>query len=193
MIRRFKEFLCSLLLRFWPARNRQLMIRARPIQDPQPHATAGNLRRISRAEQRRNPAMEALREVFAPRHAAEEQVVFTSIRCDGVVVEKSEEWFREGNSMKTVSKRNAVVTCSGEIVSPADIKAKCATCGGFDSHVARCSHPQCGVALCQLHLRTFLNGSTAVVLCERHFQDALRSFDTWAALDRARIQSRHFS
>lgn len=181
MIQRLINFLRSLFWRWFPNRNRQVTV-LRPVQRQSP-AEAGNPRRMPRANQRANPAMEAIREIFAPRHAAEEQVVFTRIRRDGVVVEKSEEWFREGNTMKTVSRRSVVVTCSGEVVSPANIKARCSTCGGFDSHIARCSHPECGVALCRLHQRLFVLSSPPVVLCDRHYREAIAAFDTWTAFD----------
>src|ERR1041385_5186509 len=83
------------------------------------NSAAGNLHHLPRAEQGTNRTMRAMREILSSRHAAEEQLVFTSISQDGVVIEKSEEWFRKRNSMRTVLKRSVVLTCSGEIVSPA--------------------------------------------------------------------------
>jgi hypothetical protein len=95
--------------------------------------------------------------------------------------------------MRTVSKQSVVITCSGAVVRPASIKAQCATCGGFDSQLARCSHPTCGVALCRLHQKLFTLAPSPLIFCDKHFCEATKSFDTWQAYDRKGIQPRRTS
>jgi hypothetical protein len=186
---RIKQVARSLLNRC-PFRRPRAPTGIPQTQVQEQNRATGAWRRIPAQDQRTNPALQALSEIFAPRHAAEDQVQFKTIGPDGTTIEKSEEWFREGNALKTVSKRGFVVTCSGEIVAPENIKVKCSTCGGFDLHIARCSHPQCGVALCRLHQRVFAGASGSAIFCEKHYLAAIESFDTWAAFDRAKT-NRH--
>lgn len=188
MIEKIRQFILSLLGRWRSLRRpQQVIVQQPPGRRQQPDVRPAMLHRIPRPNQRPNPMIRALNEIFAPRHAAEERVVFTTISNEGMVMEKSEEWFREGNSLKTVSKRSVIVSCSGSVLSsPADVKVKCATCGGFDSSLARCAHPECGVALCRLHQKIFNQPSGPVVLCERHYRLAIASYNTWAAFDRTK-------
>jgi hypothetical protein len=187
MIQRLKQFVRLLLERCrFLMRQRRAGVPQRQNQPAQSNIETGTQHRIPRPNRHPNPVLQAFNEIFAPRHAAEEQVLFRPVQPDGTTIEKSEEWFHEGNSLKTVSKRGLVITCSGEIVMPADIKVKCAICGGFDSAIVRCSHPQCGVPLCRLHQRIFASPSGPVVFCEKHYRKAIESFDTWAAFDHAK-------
>lgn len=130
-----------------------------------------------------NPAQYALHETFSPRHAAEEQVAFRPVGQEGIVTQQTEEWFRDGNSMRSRVRHTKVVTVSGEIVTADKIKGRC-WCRGYDDVIARCEW--CGCALCRLHVRTFTGPDGQRILCDRHYHQALNQFNTWDALDRSR-------
>lgn len=119
-----------------------------------------------------------------PRHAAEEHVRFRPIGGEGVLVEQSEEWHRDGATMRTTMKRTLVVTCSGEVTPSSKIKALCSQCGGYTSVLTRCN--ACSKTLCETCARVFNDPRGRLVLCDQHFRMAVESFDTWAARDIAR-------
>jgi hypothetical protein len=130
-----------------------------------------------------NPAQYALQETFPSRHAAEEQMAFRAVNPEGLVMQQTEEWFREGNSMRTRVRRTMVVTCSGAIVSPEKLQGIC-WCGGYDDIIARCA--LCARALCRLHARTLAHPEGQLILCDQHYRQVLNQLNTWDALDRSR-------
>ena len=130
-----------------------------------------------------NPMAETLRRFFATRDRALERHAFRPIGPDGTVDETVEEWFRDGDENIARTHHIKVVTCSGEIVAPDRLQGVC-WCTGYDDVIARCQ--ACGLPLCRLHRRVFHSESGEVVLCDRHYRDAVDAFNTWQALDRQR-------
>jgi len=128
-----------------------------------------------RHDARRAIPRSAYEQIFAPRHAAEEQVQYRAVETDGVVLQQTEEWYREGNSMRSRRQETLVVTCSGQVVPPKAIKVQCGDCGGF-----RC----CGTAL--RHLRS----SLVPAPCQR-LSRARRAVAVHTALPRGRRAIQH--
>jgi hypothetical protein len=127
----------------------------------------------------RHIASRVLHQALAPRHADESHMLFRPIGEDGDVIQRSEEWHRDGAGMKSVEKECHVTTTTGDIVPPKDIRIQCFVCRGYD---AVGSHCRCGIALCRRH--TFRDPVDGSPLCPTCNAQALELFDTWAAHDR---------
>ncbi len=130
--------------------------------------------------QANHPAAQAFEEIFSPRHAAEEQTAFRPVPPNSVVEDQKEEWYREGNGLRTRLRKTRVVTPAGAIVESGQLKGVC-RCGAFVDSDVRCH--QCGCNLCRTHSRVFPSPSGEVVLCDEHYRAAMERFDTWAAWD----------
>lgn len=125
-----------------------------------------------------NPAMHAYQNIFHPRHTDEQQVAYRQVPPSGVVMQETEEWFREGNNMRSRIQRSLVVTVSGAVVSPDQVRLKCGICGGFDNIVQHCA--RCGRGLCKICLRRFRppNGPE-IILCERDLRATIDELNVW--------------
>ena len=165
---RIKRFIEAVKALFSP-RPRGVILRPMP---PQPRPAGGG-----RAVPPANPAARAFQNIFAPRHADERQLAYRPVPPDGVVVEQTEEWFREGNTMRSRTQRSLVITVSGAVVPADQLRGKC-ICGGFDNTLHHCA--QCGRGLCKLCVRRFrLPDGREIILCERDLRAATDAFDTW--------------
>jgi len=129
-----------------------------------------------------NPVAEALRQIFAVRHRAEERWAFHPVGPDGRVQGKVEQWFRESDAMVAQTDYHKVCTCSGQIVSPDQIRGRC-WCGGYDDEIGRCQANGCGLPLCRRHQYTFANDTATIMLCGRHYREAVDALNTWKSLD----------
>jgi hypothetical protein len=147
-------------------------------EEPRQHSSGNTPPRIS-------PLEHALQEIFRTRHRAEDHRVFRPVNAQGMVTEQVQEWFREGDSMVSRTRKTMVVSCSGSIVPAERLQGVCSSCGGYDDDIARCQAVcGCGVSLCRLCRRLFPQPSGTVTLCDRHFRMYVNSFDTWRALER---------
>lgn len=131
----------------------------------------------------RPAAAHAASQIFAPRHAAHEQLFFQQVAQGGSVLLKSEEWHRDGGALRTITRQALVVTCSGAVVAAQQIKGRCATCGGYEATLQRCQ--ACGRVLCHLHAYRFSSPEGAVMLCDQHYRNAVQAFDLWQAWDKS--------
>ena len=122
--------------------------------------------------------MHAYQNIFHPRHTDEQQVAYRQVPPSGVVMQETEEWFREGNNMRSRIQRSLVVTVSGAVVSPYQVRLKCGICGGFDNIVQHCA--RCGRGLCKICLRRFRppNGPK-IILCERDLRATIDELNVW--------------
>ena len=131
-----------------------------------------------------NPVQTAIQDIFSPKHADIEQTAYKVIGKDGVV-EDYEIWEREGNSMKVTHRKTKVITCTGSIVSPDQIKGICEDCkhgSSYSEDIFRCMH--CGKFLCLLHVKKItLENGEIVTLCNRHLKAQLRRYNLWEKLD----------
>jgi len=173
------EKLCELWDRLFH-RNRHAVVRIPPPANWERPFNHGSRRPFTPGF---NPVAEALRQIFATRHRAEERRAFRVIGPDGTVDEQIEEWFREGDTMVARKHQVKVRTCSGQIVTADQIRGVC-WCGGYDDVIEHCQANGCGLPLCRFHKYIFSNNTTTVVLCERHYRAAVDAFNTWQALDR---------
>jgi hypothetical protein len=111
-----------------------------------------------------NPFMRALHQIFGPRQEANNEVGYRSVDQDGRFLERGEEFCREGNTRRANFQRNYVVTVSGAVVSPDQVRGQCLVCHGFeDDAVKFCA--ACGVAICRRCQHQFVNGTTTIILC----------------------------
>ncbi len=125
-----------------------------------------------------NPAMHAYRNIFAPRHADERQMAYRPVPPSGVVIQETEEWFREGNSMRSRTKRTLVVTVSGAVVPADQVRLKCGICGGFDNIEQHCA--RCGRGLCKICARRFRPPvGPEIILCERDLRATIDELKVW--------------
>lgn len=122
-------------------------------------------------------------QIFAPRHGAEDHIDYQQIGESGSVLRESESWERENNSMRITRRKSMVVTCSGEVVEAEQVRCKCGECGGYDVQLFRCS--RCGQPLCHLHALILIQPTGPIILCRKHFKDAVNSWNTWNAIDQA--------
>ncbi len=134
----------------------------------------------------RDAAMQAARQALAPKQADESHLIIRQFGQDGRVLQRSEEWTHDGAGLKAVTEEVLVVTCTGELVEPKHIRVVCLICGGHDSVVSHC---RCGVALCRRCFRPAPGDGSP--LCPFCYQQAVATFNTWAAHDR--LQSRQNS
>jgi hypothetical protein len=132
-----------------------------------------------------NPAAHAFQQIFTPTESAEDQVLYRTVGPDGMIVEHKEEWVQVDGILRTRQQKTLVVTRSGEVVTPMQIKAQCGVCGGYESELLRCA--TCGIALCKLHAPVF--APTGQSLCPQHHAQAVSSFNTWASRS-AKVQTR---
>lgn len=135
----------------------------------------------------REALLRALRESTSPRHAEEHIFSIRTIDENGDVLQRSEQWLRDGAAMKVINREVLVKTSTGDLVPAKNILVQCGFCGGYDSVKNHCL---CGLALCRLHvLRDPADGS--VVLCPECYRIAVENFDTWAAHDRQQNNRRN--
>jgi len=115
--------------------------------------------------------------IFAPRHGAEDNVSYRPVDKDGNVLRESELWERENNSMNVRRRRTYVITSSGAVISPDQVRVRCSECGGYDDVVFRCR--ACGKSLCHQHARVLNYPSGPIIYCRKHGREATRSWNTW--------------
>jgi hypothetical protein len=161
-------------------RGQVVVMRPEPRrQQFRPEARADNRGRF-------NPAAYALYHNFPSRHTADEEVTFRPVNAQNTVVQQTEEWFREGNSMRTRLRKTMVVTCSGQIVPTERLQGIC-WCGGYEDAISRCA--VCARPLCRLHARVFSLEPQQLILCDRHYRKAINRHNTWNAMDRGQRNS----
>lgn len=135
-----------------------------------PHATPPGLPPHNRGPQARPNN-------FPPRHLDQEQTAFRPISPEGLFMKRTEEWTRQGNTAISRVQQTLVVTNSGEVVRPEQVRLKC-FCGGYENVVHHCR--VCGRGLCRLCVRRFRSPDGAeLILCERDLRLAIDAFDTW--------------
>ncbi len=171
----------STLRSFYSRVRQQLWPDDSPAPAASPEATQPESEPMAGPEPPRSAAEHAYQELYAPRHAAEEQLAYRPVNGEGVVLQEKEAWFREGGTLRSTRERTLVVTCSGQVVSPDAIKVRCLDCGGFDAVMSACA--QCGGALCRRHAQVF--PPSGRVLCHHCRLLAWEQFDTWSAADQA--------
>ena len=124
-----------------------------------------------------NPAAHAYQNAYAPRHADERNLVFRPVPPNGVMPQRTEQWFREGQTQRSRTQRSMVITASGAVVPPEQIKLKC-ICGRYEHVVQHCD--ACGRGLCKLCARKFHTASgREIILCENDLRIAIDGFNTW--------------
>jgi hypothetical protein len=145
------------------------------------HGRESEPRRAHRMGPEEDPMLNAFAWMFGARKRRDQEVHFRPVGPDGIASVETEEVRREGNSLRFLSTRTVVITCSGELVRPETLRAVCWECSGYEATLFRC---QCGRTLCQLHARRFETPDGAeLILCAEHFQQASVAYDTWAAHD----------
>lgn len=167
--------------RFFQRRTERIvMIQPTLTQDNRRHANMNQ-----QHNQRVNPIQSAIQNIFSPKHADIEQTAYKTIGKDGVVDEDIEIWERQGNSMKVTHRKTKVITCTGAIVSPDQIKGICGDCkhgSSYTEDIFRCMH--CGKILCVLCVKKItLENGELVTLCNRHSEAQLIRYNLWERFD----------
>jgi hypothetical protein len=134
------------------------------------------------------PAMYAYKQLFASSHADQEKVVFRPVDCSGEVIERSEEWYRDGDTLRSEINHTMVVTPSGAIANPKELKIQCSICLGYENETVHCQN--CGRALCRIHRVVFEqpDGTGKMTLCPICYQRFWETLNVWETRDRQRIK-----
>lgn len=165
---RIKQLIDAFKAYFAPQRNRGVF---RPMP-PQQRPAAGR-----NGAPPANPAAHAHQNAYTPRHADERNLIFRPVPPNGVMPQRTEEWFREGQTLHSRTQRSMVITASGAVVSPEQVKLKC-ICGRYEHVVQHCT--ACGRGLCKLCVRKFRTASgQEIILCEHDLRIAIDGFNTW--------------
>ena len=122
--------------------------------------------------------MQAAQLALAPKQSDESHLTIRQFGPDGSVLQKSEEWTHGMGGLKAVTNEVRVLTSTGELVEPKEVRIVCLVCGGQDNVVTHC---RCGVAICRRCLRRDPGDGTP--LCPRCAVEALANFNTWQAHD----------
>lgn len=122
----------------------------------------------------RDAAIQAAHEALAPKQSDESHLVIRPFGQNGEVLQHSEEWVHGQRGLKVVTNEIRVMTNTGELVEPKEIRVLCLICGGHDSVVSHC---RCGIALCRRCLHR--NPSDSHPLCPSCYRQAIETFNTW--------------
>lgn len=120
-------------------------------------------------------------DMFAPRHAATQSISFDTIERGGSVEASSEEWSREGNSLRVDKVRSMVETCSGLVVPATRIKAVCYVSGQYTDEYCRCF--RCSEACCLKHIKGLNTREGVLHLCPDCLDEELKNWKTWSSED----------
>lgn len=106
----------------------------------------------------------------------------TAFSKEGTAVVAGTDYYRKGNALHVDQVENKVITASGQIGNPAEVKVLCSVCGHLEFELFRCAH--CRRALCVCCYREIQGSEGGVKLCPDHYREAMYHFDTWDAHDR---------
>lgn len=120
--------------------------------------------------------------ILTPRHIEEDTIEFTTIK-DGKVVQHQEIFERKGNSLIARRIHSAVLTASNSITSPANIVSRCSECGGYCDIAAFCNEAGCSRSLCLQHAHVIDTPTGSLVLCKRHLNATVGSWNVWSQMD----------
>lgn len=184
MFKKIKSFLTGVWWRFRRHPAMSVVVRRMKTNgfgQEQRYQHGENLGDIGDGFGRMDPT-DAAREIFAPSHGSEDSYEFARVGPDGTVPHQGELWDRENNSMRVRRRKFMLVTCSrGVVRSAEEINGICSECHGPEAAVVRCS--RCGAILCQLHAYVLEHPTGQAVYCRKHVEEAMDSWDTWAAYD----------
>lgn len=141
------------------------------------------------------PALEVNKEdQFEPEQAADpkgaghverKRISFVEVGPNDTIAQSDEEWLRKGNIMEGVSHEVRVITGSGEIVEPSELKTICSQCHRGESVEIRSSTSN--LPLCRTCQRTLtMPDGTVKTLTPAEYAHELNHYDTWAAHDNSR-------
>ena len=113
------------------------------------------------------------------------QVHLQKVPESGVIDDRNDSMIRNGNTFVTTEIENRVVTSSGEVVKPNEIRARCSVCHDFESELIRSDYS--GLALCHRCMVTVQgsDGRTLKVSCLEAIE-VDREFNSWEDFDRRR-------
>ena len=118
-------------------------------------------------------------------HVERKRISFVQIGPNDTIPQSDEEWVRKGNIMEGVSHEVRVITGSGEIVEPSELKTICSQCHKAESIEIRSSISN--LPLCRTCQRTLtMPDGTEKILTPAEYAHEINRYDTWASYDNNR-------
>ena len=113
------------------------------------------------------------------------RISFVEVGPNDTIAKSDEQWLRKGNIMEGISHEVRVITGSGEIVEPSELKTICSQCQKAESVEIRSSTSN--LPLCRTCQRTLtMPDGTVKILTPAEYANELNHYDTWAAHDNSR-------
>lgn len=120
-------------------------------------------------------------DLFTPRQAFVQSIIFDSLPKGGSVEANAEQWSRTGNSLRCDTRKTLAETCSGILVPIADLKARCKVTGKLTEEFERCF--RCGEPVCMKHLRGLRTSDGDLLFCEDCIKVEIRNWKTKQEID----------
>lgn len=121
-------------------------------------------------------------------HVERKRMSFVQVGPNDTIPQSDEEWLRKGNIMEGVSHEVRVITGSGNIAEPSQLKTICSQCQKAESVEIRSSLSN--VPLCRTCQRILaMPDGTQLILTPCEYRMELERYDTWKARDNQRKSS----
>ncbi len=120
-------------------------------------------------------------DMLTPSQGFAHTIDFDSAPDGGAVEASSEQWSRQGNTLRCDTSSKLMITCSGLLVPVTDLKAKCIISGKFTEEYERCF--RCGCTVCLQHCKALSTEDGIFLYCENCLKKELKNWNTWVEVD----------
>jgi len=118
-------------------------------------------------------------------HIRRKRFAIRQLGADGTVNESENRWHENNGVMEGEDITTRVISASGEIVEPSELKIRCHVCGKMDNHIIRSAKSH--LPLCRRCQRIFkLPDGRIVIVTPQELIQLKRSFNTWKRYDAKR-------
>lgn len=150
-----------------------------PQSQPTSVTRLGKRQAEPRGTQAGHPFVEAAHSIYDTADEEHEEVIISPPPATGKMTSKVERWDITEQGRRNTQQNHKVVSASGAVVHPENLKSICSCCQAFSDDLVRSTTsglPLC--TRCRIHFDT-PNGTE--VLTEFEYQRALEEYDTWTA------------